>query len=145
MTSERDRAEPLAVVGAWMQAYDRRDAETLLGLTSPALDYPRWVGTGRGHDAIRDLLHRQSFGVAMRSVTPLRRFVRGDSVVVETHIESHVVETGEPAGEQTAAAAFDVRDGRVARFAPHPQLALALRDAGLDPVDDAVGVSAVAS
>ena len=51
---------PPAVVRAWLEAFGRRDVDALLALTSPDLEPARWVGTERGHDAVRALLHRQS-------------------------------------------------------------------------------------
>lgn len=131
MRQEPDALDPVAVADAWMQAFGRRDLDTMLTLTSADLEYTRWTGVERGHGAVRALLERQTFGVAMRSVRALRTFARGDTVVIETHIASHVAETGEPAGEQVAAALFVVDDGHVTRFAPRPELAGALADAGL--------------
>lgn len=131
MRRELHPFDPVAVTEAWMQAFDRRDLDAMLALTSPDLEYTRWTGVERGHDAVRALLERQSFGVAMRSIRTLRTFSRGATVVVETQIESHFVDTGEPAGGQIGAAFFVVDEGLVTRFAPRPDLAGALADAGL--------------
>jgi hypothetical protein len=56
--------------------------------------------------------------------------------VIEVRLETRYVDTGEPAGAQDAAAVFVVRDGCVARFAPHAGLAKALLDAGLSEDDE---------
>lgn len=134
-TSRVGLAVPVAVVQAWMSAFDRRDTDELFALTSPDLEYARWVGIEYGHNAIRGFLRRQSYGVALKA-TALRMFSRGGIVVVESHLEGRYLETGEPAGEQDAGAVFVVRKGRVVRFAPHPDLESAFRDSGLNEDDE---------
>jgi limonene-1,2-epoxide hydrolase len=76
---------PIAVVGAWIRALERGDADALVALTSPRLEYARWRGVERGHDAVRGLVERQSYGVAGRP-TLLRAFGRDDTVVAEVRI-----------------------------------------------------------
>lgn len=122
---------PVAVALAWLSAFRNRDAGELLALTSPELEYKRWVGVEHGHAAIHALLERHSYGVTM-DPTPLRAFARDDTVVIEVQIESSFVDTGAAAGEQVGAALFVVHDGAVTRFAPFPELAAALIAAGLD-------------
>jgi hypothetical protein len=123
-----------AVVRAWMQAFEARDAERLVALTSPELDYTRWRGVERGHDAVRRLLDRQTYGVAMYPKA-LRWFRRDDTVVVEVRIVGRYVDTGKVAEVDHGAGVFVVRDGLVARYAPLPSLAQALAYAGLDEGD----------
>jgi uncharacterized protein YbjT (DUF2867 family) len=71
--------------------------------------------------------------------TMRRAFRRGPVVVAELHLEGRFAETGEPAGVQDAAAVFEVRDGRVARLRPCPDLSTALRAAGLTERDVVAG------
>jgi hypothetical protein len=124
----------LGVVRGWMRAFERRDTHRLLALTSPELEYKRWTGVERGHDAVRGLLERQTYGVAMIP-TALRYFARGDTVVVEVRIVGRYVDTGKVAGVQNGAGAFVVRDGMVAHYTPHPSLAQALAATGLGKSD----------
>ncbi len=133
-----NRSDPLAVVRAWLRAFDRRDLDSLFALTAGDLEYHRWVGVERGHAAVHGLLHRQSYGVTPRQ-TMRRAFRRGPVVVAELHLESRQAETGEPAGVQDAAAVFEVRGGRVASLRPCSDLGVALRAAGLSESDLVAG------
>jgi ketosteroid isomerase-like protein len=123
-----------AVVDAWTQAYSRRDLDRMLSLSCSDIVVARRLGQEQGPAAVRGLLHRQSFGVEMQPRVR-RMFHRGDTVVVDAHLVATWVETGEPAGEQDAAAILVVRDGRIARYVPYPDLSTALSDAGLGEDD----------
>ena len=125
----------LETVRAWMRAFQRRDAESLLALTDADLEYNRWVGVERGHDAVRALLHRQTYGVGLHP-QPLRSFCRDDTVVLDVRVIGRYVDSGEEAGVHAGAAVFVVRGGRVARFTPLPDLARALDAAGLSERDE---------
>ena len=129
-----NRSDSLPVVRSWLRAFDQRDLDHLFALTARDLEYHRWLGVEHGHDALRGLLHRHSYGVTLRQ-TMRRGFRRGPVVVAELHLESRFAETGEPAGVQDAAAVFEVRDGRVASIRPCPDLVTALRAAGLSERD----------
>jgi SnoaL-like domain len=125
----------LAVVRAWVRAFQERDAESLLALTCTDLEYKRWSGVERGHGAVRDLLHRQTYGVAMHP-QPLRCFCRDDTVVLEVRVVGRYVNTGEVAGVHGGAAVFAVRGGCVVRYSPLPDLATALQAGGLSERDE---------
>lgn len=127
--------DPLSVVEAWTQAYSRRDLDGMLARSCSDIVVARRLRHEHGHEAVRGLLHRQSFGVEMQPhVRGL--FHRGDTVVVDAQLIVTWVETGEPAGEQDGAAILVVRDGAVARYVPYPDLETALSDAGLSEADE---------
>lgn len=122
------------MVKAWTQAYSRRDIGGMLARSCSDIVVARRLRHEHGHEAVRGLLHRQSFGVEMQPhVRGL--FHRGDTVVVDAQLVATWVETGEPAGEQDGAAILVVSDGAVARYVPYPDLETALRDAGLSESD----------
>jgi hypothetical protein len=125
----------LDTVRAWVRAFQRRDAESLLALSSADLEYHRWLGLERGHDAVRGLLHRQTYGVAMHPEA-VRGFWRDDTVVLDLRVTGRYVGTGAWAGEDAGAADFVVSGGRVARYMPLPDLETALEAGGLSEDDE---------
>jgi ketosteroid isomerase-like protein len=126
---------PLTVVEAWAQAYSRRDLDAMLALSCPDIEVARRLRPEQGHDAVRGLLQRQSFGVEMHPRVR-RLFHSGDTVVVDAQLVTSYVDTGEPAGEQEGAAILVVRGGCVARYVPYPDLDTALSDARLSEDDE---------
>jgi ketosteroid isomerase-like protein len=131
-------AGPVAVAQAWFAAFARRDAEAMVALTAPDAEFARRLRPERGHDAVRAFVERQGYGVGMHPVAR-RVFQRGETVVIESRLQMRYVDGGELAGEDEGAALFVVRDGLVARFAPHARLADALREAGLGETDVVAG------
>ncbi len=129
---------PLEVVEAWNTAYNARDAEALVALAHEDVELVSPRGVDRGHDAVRESVRRQAYGVGMH-VDVHRRFHRGEHVVTAGAIELRFVDSGELAERFQAAAAFVVRDGRVARVEPHADLASALAAAGVDASDEVHG------
>ena len=125
----------ITVVEAWTPAYSRRDLDALLALSCPDIEVARRLRHERGHDAVRGLLHRQSFGVEMHPRVR-RMFRRGDTVVVDAQLVVRYVDTGEPVAGQEGAAVLAVRDGWVARYVPYPDLKTALSDARLSEDDE---------
>jgi ketosteroid isomerase-like protein len=127
---------PVEVVDAWNAAYDARDAEALVALAHEDVELVTpGRGTQRGHEAIRESVRRQTYGVGMHVGTH-RRLHRDEPVVTAGTIELRFVDSGELAERFEAAAAFTVRDGRVARMEPHADLASALAAAGVDQADE---------
>jgi hypothetical protein len=126
-------ASPLAIVAAWQDAANARDADRLVALSDPNIEIagPRGAGRG-GHRVLRDWLARAGL-----RLEPLRAFARGNTVVVEQRAEWRSPETGEATGQQTLATAFTVASDRVARVARHDTLAAALAEAGLAEADQA--------
>jgi hypothetical protein len=129
---------PVEVVKAWNAAYNARDAEALVALAHEDVELVSPRGVDRGHDAVRESVRRQAYGVGMHVFTH-RRFHRGEHVVIAGTIELRFVDSGELAERFEAAAAFTVRDGRVARMEPHADLPSALAAAGVDASDQVAG------
>jgi limonene-1,2-epoxide hydrolase len=129
---------PVEVVKAWTAAYNARDAEALVALAHEDVELLSPRGVEHGHEAVRESVRRQSYGVGMH-VAAQRYFHRGQHVVIAGNIELRFVDSGELAERLEAAAAFDVRDGRVARVEPHADLPAALTAAGVDPSDEVPG------
>jgi limonene-1,2-epoxide hydrolase len=128
---------PVEVVEAWNAAFNARDAEVLVALSHADVELVTPGGTERGHEAVRESVRRQTYGVGMH-VAADRRFCRGEHVVTAGTIELRFVDSGELAERFEAAAAFTVRDGRMLRMEPHADLAGAFAAAGVQ-VDDEVG------
>ena len=123
-----DTAEAVATAHAWERAFNERDLDRMLALSTEDCDLPT-RHADRGHDAVRRLLHLQSYGVA-HHVRACRYLARGATVVVDAVIELRWVETGELAETTQGAAVIDVHDGRVRRFRPQPDVPSALQAAG---------------
>jgi limonene-1,2-epoxide hydrolase len=124
-----ETAAAVATVHAWEQAFRERDLDRLLALSAPDIELATRNGASRGHDAIRRLLHLQSYGVAQH-VRARRYHARAATIVVEALIELRWVDSGELAETTHGVAVFDVRRHRVSRFRPQPDLASAFDFAG---------------
>ncbi len=114
---------------------DDFDEGALIALADEDLELVTPVGTQRGHDALRGWLAKQTYGVAPR-FEGRRVFVRGDTVVVDLHLEFRYVDGGEVAGSQDLAIGFAIQDGLVRRITAHPDLGSALSVSGLDEADE---------
>ena len=121
--------DALAVVHAWGRGFNDRDLDRLLSLSAPDIELATPNGTDRGHDAVRRLVHLQSYGVAQH-VRPRSYIARETTVVVEALIDLRWVDGGELAKTMHGVAVFDVRDGHARRFRAEPDLASAFRVAG---------------
>lgn len=127
MTSET----PTAVVQAWQEAVNDRNPDRVLQLSDPNIEIVGPRGSGYGHQLLRDWM-----GHARVHLDPLRTFAREDRVVVAQRGQWRSPETGELIGEADVASIFQVRDGRVVKYARHDSLEEALREAGLDAADE---------
>ena len=125
---DAETASALAVVQRWGLAFNERDLDRLLALSAPDFELVTPHVSECGHKAVRRLVHLQSYGVAQH-VRPRRYHAQGTSVVVDAVIELRWVDSGELAETTREVAVFDVRDGRVSRLLPQPDLASALRAA----------------
>jgi hypothetical protein len=132
LTSETVGA--LATVHGWGEAFNQRQLNRLLALSAPDIELATPNRTERGHDAVRRLLHLQSYGVAQH-VRAQRYITHAATVVVEALVELRWVDSGELAETMHVAALFNVRDGQISRFCPQPDLAAAFRLAGWPPAD----------
>jgi hypothetical protein len=127
MTSET----PVAVVEAWQEALNARDAERVLELSSPDIAVVGPRGVGRGQDLLRAWLAH-----AWVTLEPLRTFARGKDVVVVQRGSWRDPETGEAIGEAEVASHFRARAGKVVHYARYDTLDEALTTAGLEPGDE---------
>jgi hypothetical protein len=129
-----DRAE-IDVARAWARALEAADGNTLVGLSDDGIELVSRRGVVRGSQALRDLAQRQTYGAAV-NFRPRAWFQRGHTVVVAVDHPLRFVDTGEVSDAMPeGAAAFVVRQGRVARFTPCPDLASALDATGLTDAD----------
>jgi ketosteroid isomerase-like protein len=118
---------PVRVVVAWHEALNCGDVERLVELSHPDVKVGGPRGTGQGAQLLREWVARAGI-----HLEPCRVFHQGDTVVVEQEAEWRSAETGELSGSQRVASIFVVRDGLVTRVSRYPDLAEALRAAGLD-------------
>ena len=124
--------EALAVVHAWGGAFNERDIDRMLALSAPDIRLADGDRINQGHDAVRRLLHLQSYGVAQQ-IRPRRYIGRAPTVAVEAAFELRWVEGGALAETVERVGVFDVRDGRVAQVCLQPDLETAFRVAGWPP------------
>jgi hypothetical protein len=125
----------LEVVLAWGRAIASFDEPALIALADEEIEIVTPGGARRGHDALRDWLGKQTYGVAPH-FEQRRYFVRDDTVVVDLRVEYRYVEGGEVAGSGGAGVVFAIDDDVVSRIAAHPDLGSALSAAGLDEGDE---------
>src|SRR3954465_4577561 len=125
MRSSRD------VVDSWIDAANRQDVETLLALSDPDIESVGPRASARGHQVLRDWLARAGAALQTR-----RTFARGSTVVLAQRVVWRAPGSGEVVGEADVASAFLVDGERVARYARHDELAVALKEAGLDESDE---------
>jgi ketosteroid isomerase-like protein len=120
------------VAAEWHAALNAGDIDHLLTLTHPDVEIGGPRGTARGADMLRDWVGRANL-----RLHPGRVFTREGTVVVAQEAEWRDASTGAITGRDTVASVFVVRDGRISRVVRYPDLAAALRVAGLDDSDEA--------
>jgi hypothetical protein len=121
------KSDAIAVVQAFHDTLNDRKVAELLALAS---DHVR-VGGPRGSGEGKHLLE-EWVGRANISMTPLRWFRAGDTVVVEQQATWHDPETGAETGGQTIASVFTIEEGRIAGIARYGFLAEAVHGANMD-------------
>jgi hypothetical protein len=121
---------PFEIAEAWQQAANNQDSERLLALSDPNIEVVGPRGSGYGHQLLRDWLGRAGL-----TLTTLRTFARGNSVVLAQHAIWRSSATGAVTGERDLASHFDVDGEHVARFGRYDSLAEALAAAGLNHAD----------
>src|SRR3954465_14905917 len=124
MRSSRD------VVDSWIDAANRQDVETLLALSDPDIESVGPRASARGHQVLRDWLARAGAALQTR-----RTFARGSTVVLAQRVVWRAPGSGEVVGEADVASVFLVDGEQVVRYARHDELAVALKEAGLDEWD----------
>lgn len=122
---------PFAIVQAWQDAANSQNSDRLVELSAPDIEIVGPRGSGHGIQLLRDWLGRAGL-----HLTTLRVFARGNTVVLAQHGVWRSLETGEVTGERNLASRFQVADRRVAQFARHDSLDIALNEAGLDHSDE---------
>lgn len=128
-----DGSDAVAIVQAWIEAANAQDAASLLDLSDANIEVAGPRGSGFGRPLLRDWLARAGL-----TLTTLRTFARGNTVVVEQLGVWRTPDTDAVAGEQTVASVFQVNGGRVVKFARYDLLQAALAAASLDPSDEVV-------
>lgn len=83
----------LGVVAAWGQAMDDLDEEALVALAHQEIEIVTEGGTKRGHDALRDWLGKQTYGVVPR-FERRRTFARGETLVIDLRVEFRYLDGG---------------------------------------------------
>jgi hypothetical protein len=126
----------LDVAEAWGRAMDGLDEEALIALAHPEIEIVTQGGTRRGHDALREWLGKQTYGVAPR-FERRRTFARGATVAVDLRVEFRYLDGGGVAASEDVAAVIEVTDEFVRRITLHTELASALSAAGLNETDEA--------
>lgn len=126
----------LDVAEAWGRAMDDLDEEARIALAHRETEIVAQGGTRRGHDALREWLGKQTYGVAPR-FERRRTFARGATVAVDLRVEFRYLDGGGVAGSEDAAAVIEVTDELVRRITLHTDLKSALSAAGLDGTDEA--------
>src|SRR5262249_9931828 len=119
------------VVRRWLDAANRQDADALLALSDPDIEVVGPRGSARGHQALREWLARAGLAVETR-----RAFSRGDVVVLAQHGVWRSPASGEVVGAADMASSFWLGGGRVVRYARYDDLAVALKQAGLELSDE---------
>lgn len=122
---------PASIVEAWQDAANEQDADRLLALSDPNIEIVGPRGSAHGHQILRDWLERAGL-----TLTTLRVFERGDTVVVEQHGVWRSLETGEDVDERPLASSFHVNGGRVTRVARFDSLSAAFDAAGFERSDE---------
>jgi hypothetical protein len=124
-------APPTAVVARWQDALNGRDHAEVLALSDGGIEILGPRGTAVGIDVLRRWLEGTS--VQLR---PFRTFARGARVVVAQRGIWTDPTSGEIIGRSDVASAFEVKDGRVSRYARFDTLEEALAHADLKVSDE---------
>jgi hypothetical protein len=119
-----------AVVRAWHEALNAADLERLGTLTNTDVEVGGPQGAGRGIQILEEWVARA--GIRLE---PLRIFQRGTVLVVEEAAEWRTAATGDVTGREVVASVFGVQGGQISSVVRHPDAAVALDAAGLDPTD----------
>ena len=120
-------APEVRVVRDWHEALNAGDADRLVALSHPEVEVGGPRGTGHGAELLREWVARAGI-----HIEPGRVFHREETVVVGGEARWRDAGTGQTTGGKTVGSVFVVRDGRVSRVVRYPDLAGALRAAGLN-------------
>lgn len=127
------RLGSLAVVEAWLDAVNRGDSQGAEDLSAEEVEIVGPRGSVRGRHILSEWMIRAGF-----SAEALRWFCGAEGrVVVEQDARWVDQVTGAEQGRAVVASQFLVENARVARYARHDGLRVALSAAGLDTSDEA--------
>src|SRR4051812_12319254 len=103
---------PVEVVQAWQETANDKDANRLVALSHPNIEIVGPRGSSHGSHILLDWLGRAGL-----TLTTLRLFARGATVVVEQRGVWRSPESDEVTGDRLLSSSFRVEDGRVTRYA----------------------------
>jgi hypothetical protein len=124
---------PVALVQAWQEAANDKDADRLVALSDSNIEIVGPRGSSYGSQVLSEWLERAGL-----TLTTLRVFARGPAVVVEQHGVWRAPETNEVTGDRILASSFRVENGSVTRYVRLDDLDTALNDAGLERSDEVI-------
>jgi hypothetical protein len=130
MTSE------LAIVQAWQTAANNQNIDRLLELSAPDIAIVGPRGRGSGHQLLREWIARAGL-----TLSTVRMFQRGDTVVLAQHGVWQSSATSGLPSEANLASRFRVHGQRVIEFERYEDLASALAAANLSEADEQPGVA----
>ncbi len=117
---------PVDVAAAWQAAANAQDVDTLLALSDPNIEIAGPRGSGVGHQLLREWIARAGL-----TLSTLRVFARGDTVVFAQRGIWRSMDSGGVTGERSLASLFQIRDGHIVKVARFDDLAAACGAAGL--------------
>ena len=118
------KGSEIQTVAAWHDALNSGDVQRLVGLSHPDIEVDGPRGTSHGGQILPEWVDRANV-----HLEPRRAFSEADTVVVEQEAEW---QSAGPGSCQMVASVFVVDDGLVTSVVRYPDLATALRAAGLD-------------
>jgi hypothetical protein len=122
---------PTAIVLAWQEAVNQKDAQQLLALSDPNIEIVGPRGSAYGHEILEQWLERAGLSMAA-----YRCFANGNTVVVAQHGVWRNVETDEVMGEADIASRFRVKGEQITCYARYNSLTDALNAAHLTDADE---------
>lgn len=122
--------ETVAVVRAWQEAANRRNAGEVLARSAADIRIVGPRGVAQGHAVLRAWLEQAGLTLTTRSL-----YARSHNVVADQRGVWHSPESGTITGEADVATWFQVAGGKVSCLARYDRLADALAAAGLTEDD----------
>jgi ketosteroid isomerase-like protein len=123
----------LALAQRILDAWNHGDATGVLALATPEVEIETPGGVGRGPEAVREWVHKQTQPHAVMHIVLDQLLEAGDRVVVFARRQMRWRETGELADDTPLAALLTFRMGKLSRWQLFPDREQALLAAGLEP------------
>jgi ketosteroid isomerase-like protein len=127
----------LALAQRILDAWNRGDATAVLALAAPEVEIETPGGVGRGPEAVRQWVDKQTQPHAVMHIVLDQLLEAGDRVVVFARRQMRWRETGELADDTPLAALLTFRRGKLSRWHLFPDREQALLAAGLEPTEPA--------